>query len=133
MDAPGPGWFALAIAVASGVFQVVTAFVQRPRERRLAENEAESRHDTLVRYVKDEFAAAQRQVAALKRGSIDTEGVDAKLLDVQSRMTVLEREHAHDRAQHELDRQANVAIQLDLREVVTTLKFLQQQDKGTKR
>lgn len=145
MDTHTPGWIALAIAVVTGLVQIITAFVQRPKEKRTAELEAEERHAALVRYVKKEFSAAQQQFTALKQGTellpaIDVDGIDAQIADVQTRLAVVERELEHertqreaDRAQREIDRQANVAIQLDLREIATTLKFVQSQEKGPRR
>ena len=131
--AQATGLLALAGVFVTGATQVVTAFVQRPKEKKLAETSAEQRHLELVKYVNQELAAASQKFSALKQEQSslptipDIDELEKKLNDVINRVQSLEKDYEHDRVDREQNRKANMEIQLDLREVLTTIKFMQGQ------
>jgi hypothetical protein len=138
-----PGWIALGVAAIGGVVQIVTAVVQRPKEKAAIEKAANDRQAALEAFVQGEIKAAREQFAALRSESRQITGsfpsigaveqletamrkVEHDLNVVTERAAALEREQGRDREAKDADRKAWLGIQLQVVEALTTLRFLQE-------
>ena len=106
-----PGWIAFAVAAVGVLGQVLTALVQRPREKKAAADAAAQTLAELTVYVDQELAAARAQFSTLRDRTGSMPGVVAENITSMDRdlRAVMARLGAVERIVYDLARRCEVA------------------------